>query len=37
MLNKAKNKIRLTQKKKTKHTSNAINKNKKIEGSDKIT
>ena len=38
MLNKAKHKTRLTQKKKkTKHTSNAINKNKKIEESDKIT
>ena len=36
MVNKAKYKTRLT-KKKTKHTSNAINKNKKIEESDKIT
>ena len=43
MLNKAKHKTRLTQKKKktkqnkTKHTSNATSKNKKIEESDKIT
>ena len=39
MLNKAKHKTRLTQKKKkkAKHTSNATNKNKKIEESDKIT
>ena len=38
MLNKAKHKTRLTQKKKkTKHTSNATNKTKKIEESDKIT
>ena len=36
MLNKAKHKTRLTQKKK-KHTSNATSKNKKIEESDKIT
>ena len=37
MLNKAKHKTRLTKKKKSKHTSNATNKNKKIEESDKIT
>ena len=39
MLNKAKHKTRLTKrkKKKTKHTSNATTKNKKIEESDKIT
>ena len=37
MLNKAKHKTRLTQKKKIKHTHNATIKNKKIEESDKIT
>ena len=37
MLNKAKHKTRLTQKKKAKYTSNVTNKNKKIEESDKIT
>ena len=36
MSNKAKHKTRLTQNK-SKHTSNATNKNKKIEESDKIT
>ena len=37
MLKKAKHKTRLTKKKKSKHISNATNKNKKIEESDKIT
>ena len=37
MLNKVKYKTRLTKKKKTKHISNATNKNKKIEEGDKIT
>ena len=37
MLNKAKHKTRLTQNKNKIHTSNATNKTKKIEESDKIT
>ena len=37
MLNKAKNKNQTDSKQKAKHTSNATNKNKKIEESDKIT
>ena len=37
MLNKAKHKTRLTKKKKAKYTSNATNKNKKIEECDNIT
>ena len=37
MLNKVMHKTRLTQNNKAKHTSNATNKTKKIEESDKIT